>query len=336
MHRPAYRPESLQKSVNYRSTAQLAHLVASNIHRIPRNVDVIAGIPRSGLLAGNLIALAVNKPLTDVDGLCEGRFLAAGDSRMTADLRQVFSPASCKTALIVDDSVASGRSMESARTKLEAARLPYHLIYCAIFVTRQTRMQVDLYFEVCPIPRMFEWNFIHHPYLAECCVDLDGVICLSPPRVPPQAGFTGHARPRFLPTQRIGCIVTSRSERCRGEVEEWLRVHEVKYDELAMLNVRDAQGKGTPSMHGRFMAEVFRESPAALFIENDRHLAMEIAYLSGKHALCVDTQELFAPNLLTTAGATQQSLRLSRSIVGRLRRLMFPRIGTAAWDRRFG
>jgi uncharacterized HAD superfamily protein/hypoxanthine phosphoribosyltransferase len=311
-------------NLNYRSTAYLAHLVASNIHRIPREVDVIAGIPRSGLLAANLIALALNKPLADIEGLCEKRFLAAGHSRMTANLLQRLSPEYCKTALIVDDSVASGRSLETVRNKLEAARLPYDLIYCAIFVTRSTRTHVDLYFEVCPTPRMFEWNVMHHPQLAECCVDLDGVLCLSFPELSSQAGFTGKVRPRFLPTQRIGCIVTNRSERCRGEVEEWLRVHQVKYDGLAMLNVPDAQAKGEPPMQGRFMADVFRKSPAILFIGNDRHLTMEVAYLSGKHALCVDTQEFFAPNMLTIAGATQQSLQLSRRIVGRLQRLIAP------------
>lgn len=309
--------------MNYRSTADLARLIAVNLHRIPQEVDVVVGIPRSGLLAANLVALALNKPLADLDGLCEGRFLGAGEYRIAPEQRQRFRPEHCAVALIVDDSVASGKSMQTAREKIRAAGLPYKAIYCAAFVTRQARALVDLYFEICPMPRMFEWNFMHHPYLAESCVDLDGVLCLDP--TPDEnddgkryADFVGSARPRFLPTSRIGCIVTCRLERYRQQTEEWLRRHGVAYDQLVMLDLPDAETRRRLALHGRFKAEVFRRGPARVFIESERHQAMEIAYRSGKYALSVDTQEMFAPDLFTVAGATQQSLRLYRRIVGRL------------------
>lgn len=312
--------------MNYRSTADLARIIALNVHRIPKNVDVIVGIPRSGLLAANLIALALNKPVADVEGLCEGRFLATGGYRIPPGERERFTPAGCKVALVVDDSIASGRSMQRAREKLQAAGLPYRFLYCAAFVTRQTRALVDLYFEVCPMPRMFEWNFIHHPYLAESCVDLDGVLCVDPARednddAARYADFVRSAQPKFLPTARIGCIVTCRLERYRRETEAWLGLHDVKYDQLVMLDLPDAQTRRRLGIHGRYKADVFRRSPARVFLESERRQAMEIAYLSGKYALCVDTQEMFAPDLLTVAGATQHSVRLFRRIAGRLGRL---------------
>ncbi len=45
--------------MNYRNIADLNHTIRQNLHRLPRNVDVVVdvvvGIPRSGLLAANIV-----------------------------------------------------------------------------------------------------------------------------------------------------------------------------------------------------------------------------------------------------------------------------------------
>ena len=63
--------------MNFRTFGDLNRTIFSHIHTLPKDIDVVAGIPRSGLLAANIIALYLNLPLTDIDSLSEGRLYAA-------------------------------------------------------------------------------------------------------------------------------------------------------------------------------------------------------------------------------------------------------------------
>ena len=50
----------------------------------------------------------------------------------------------------------------------------------AIYALGATKHKVDIYFELCEQPRMFEWNYMHHWALEYCCMDIDGVVCEDP------------------------------------------------------------------------------------------------------------------------------------------------------------
>ena len=50
-------------------------------------------------------------------------------------------------------------------------------IYLAIYALETNISMVDIFFEICHQPRMFEWNYMHHWGLKYACVDIDGVLC---------------------------------------------------------------------------------------------------------------------------------------------------------------
>ncbi len=64
--------------MNFRSIQDLNEAIVRGLPRIPRDVDLVVGIPRSGLLAGSILALHLNVPLTDLQGLIEGRTIQSG------------------------------------------------------------------------------------------------------------------------------------------------------------------------------------------------------------------------------------------------------------------
>ena len=68
--------------MNYRSIAQLAASVSRWSMSLPGDIDLVVGVPRSGLLAANLLALYRNLPFTDLEGYCE-----VGFSPVDAELR---------------------------------------------------------------------------------------------------------------------------------------------------------------------------------------------------------------------------------------------------------
>ena len=59
--------------MNFITVAELNSDIVENLHNIPRNIDIIVGIPRSGMLVATLISLYMNKPLSDFDSFVQGR-----------------------------------------------------------------------------------------------------------------------------------------------------------------------------------------------------------------------------------------------------------------------
>ena len=107
--------------MEFRSTADLAATIAGNLNKVPRDVDLIVGIPRSGLLAANLLALDLNLPLTDLEGLLGGNIFQTGTTRMAKNW--IKSVAQARQIIVVDDSVHSGRAIAVAKRQVGAAKL---------------------------------------------------------------------------------------------------------------------------------------------------------------------------------------------------------------------
>lgn len=294
--------------MHFRSTADLAATIARNLHRIPQDVDLVAGVPRSGLLAANLIALDLNLPFTHVDGLFGNEVFRRG---MTRSVRgDLSSPQNAKHVLIVDDSVLSGKTIKEIAERINRAAPPYKVTYLAIYVTQNSAKLVDMHFEVCPTPRMFGWNYLHHPLLDECCVDIDGVVCRDPTDRENDDGsgylkFLVEVTAHRVPTHEVGWFVTSRLEKYRPQTEAWLARHGFRYRHLVMLEGHDAESRRRLGVHGTFKASVYRQVPASLFIESNPIQAAEIARLSGKPVLCAETQALIEPALPATDRLTQ-------------------------------
>ncbi|MBT8092754.1 MAG: phosphoribosyltransferase, partial [Gammaproteobacteria bacterium] len=100
--------------MNYRSVRDLNRIIVENLHQVPDDVDLIVGVPRSGALAANLLALHLNLPLTDVSGYVAGRLMDKGMHR--AEITQhAQSVDECRRVLVVDDSILTGSEMRRVR-----------------------------------------------------------------------------------------------------------------------------------------------------------------------------------------------------------------------------
>ena len=329
--------------MNYRSIAQLSDQLIGWSKTLPHDIDVVVGIPRSGLLAANIFALYRNLPLADLDGFLAGRVLGTGKSRsnpfhkkeagvraddaaLTESTEQFLDRP--RRVLVLDDSIHSGRSLQEAREKIEAAGLPHDVVYGAVYVTPETVDLPDVYCEVLYYPRAFEWNVLHHHVLRSACLDMDGVLCVDPLSHENDDGekyrrFLLEARPLLLPTAFIGHIVTSRLEKFRPETEAWLAEHGVTYGSLVMMDYPDRETRMRMNTYSAHKAKAYRETGATLFIESEIKQAVEIASLSKKEVLCIDTMQLIQPGSLPIARpglplVDEVAPDLSRRIVRRL------------------
>ncbi|MEQ8840553.1 MAG: phosphoribosyltransferase family protein [Acidimicrobiales bacterium] len=300
----------------------LDRVILRSLHMFHEEIDLVVGIPRSGLLAANLVALHLGVPLADLDGFLEGRVLSTG-----ARLHSKTGPEVIDTArriLVFDDSVFSGSALETTRRRIEASSIAGELLYGAAFVVPSATTMVDIACEVVSPPRVFSWNLMSHSVLERSCLDIDGVLCLDPTPEQNDDGpnyrtFLRSAVPHMLPGQPVQALVTSRLEKYRAETEEWLAHHGVVYDALHMLDLPDAAARRAANAHAAFKASVYRGCDAILFIESNPRQAREIARTANKAVLCTGDFSFHEGN--TTMQPVRRQVRRVRGKVRRIRSL---------------
>jgi orotate phosphoribosyltransferase len=297
--------------MEFRSFEDLNRAIIKNLERLPADVDLIVGVPRSGMLAATLLALHLHLPMTDVNGLKKGELMSSGE-RMKGIAGK--SLEGFRHVLIVDDSINSGKAMEKVRKRVAGLEGNFKLSFCAIIATPESVSDVDLHFDVCDTPRVFEWNMMNHKNIGRASIELDGVLCREPAN-----GFyeeqISHVDPYLKSAKEIALIATQRLEKFRKQTEEWLRRHEIKY---SMLVMRDESVYGdklilSPEENAEYKKQILKESyRPQFFIEKSSPYASMIASKAGRMAYCVDKRKMFYP---------KKTLRYYRKAEGRVRDL---------------
>lgn len=283
--------------MQFRSFSDLHSDILHGLWKLPPDIDLVVGVPRSGMLAASIISLLLNRPLVDLAGFTEGRVFQSGTTRRRLDEYDGF-----QHALVVDDSSHSGAAMAKVRRLLAECddRLP-KVTTCVVYGTETSSDIIDVVLEIVKSPRIFEWNVMHHPkVLAHACLDIDGVLCHDPTDVENDDGeryeeFLLKARPLYIPSHPVGALVTSRLEKYRPHVERWLSAHGVLYNSLIMLNMSSAKERRRAGGHARHKAMYYANCSATLFIESDLEQAWTIARESGKPVLSIEGSQLCIP-----------------------------------------
>jgi hypoxanthine phosphoribosyltransferase len=282
--------------LHYRSFADLAWTVTTRLAKIPIDVDLVVGIPRSGLFAAWYIALMRNRPILELPAMLDG---ASANVGLTRSCLSHIPP---RRILLVDDSTHSGKTFRQAVTQLKAQFPELSICRLAVYAENTIHPDAEVVLESCPFPRIFEWNMYHSWMVERSFYDMDGVICRDP--TPSQNAdetayrrFLETAEPLMLPTGRIRKIVTSRLDKHRAATQDWLARYGVCYDELLMLDLESAVERRRLGVHGEFKATAFREDPEALlFIESDSVQAALIVQMTRKSVFDFGGRRMVQPN----------------------------------------
>ena len=285
--------------MNYRSVSDLNDAIARNIGRLPDDIDLVVGVPRSGLLAANLYALITNVSMTDLAGFTAGRLLSVGRTRAVRG-----DGARPRRVLVIDDSINGGASLRAARAEVAEAGLTEACVFCAVFGADRTHPEADIVLERVPRPRLFQWNAFHHKHLEHACVSMDGVLHrdLEPDDEEGYARFLADAAPLQRPSVPVGHVVSGFSERLRPQAEAWLQRQGIRYGALHMLGSA-GEGRRAPV---DAKAALYRATPTALFVEGEPDRAERIARDAGKPVLCTQTQFLYSSTAYSPAAIAQR------------------------------
>ncbi len=275
----------------YRNVSDLNKIILKRISILPRDFDLIVGVPRSGMLPANLLALYLNRPYTDIHSFLNGHIYKSGARGQFFDIKEF------KKVLVVDDSVSSGAAMDKVKDSLKELNDQFSFSYCAVYMVPGKEKTVDYFFEMVPLPRYFQWNIMNHTTLEKACFDIDGVLCVDPTEDqnddgPIYTDFVLNAPPLFIPGSKIGTIVTSRLEKYRKETETWLKKYNVKYNELVMLDLPNKEARQKANSHAVHKAKTFASDSYILFIESSLNQALEINRITKKPVLCTENFEM--------------------------------------------
>ncbi|MEO1315428.1 MAG: phosphoribosyltransferase family protein [Pseudomonadota bacterium] len=323
--------------LNYRGLTDLSNLVWSSVHRVPSDIDIVVGIPRSGMLPALNIALLMNARVVDLPAFLEGKIGGKGRSRSAASTLERADDA--RHVLLVDDSVNTGAAMVEAKALVEEKYPSARVTTLTAYGARGAERHADIVLEAVSFPRVFEWNLFHTQMMGDACLDMDGVLCVDPTSEQNDDGaryldFIRTATPLMRPSYRIRKIVTSRLEKYRAPTAEWLDRHGIRYDELVMLDLPTAEDRRRLGNHGEFKAKVFATDPLArFFVESETAQAVAISRLSGKPCFDMGARQMLYPEALSvtsavavgrTAAATLafRARRKSRVILDHLRRML--------------
>jgi adenine/guanine phosphoribosyltransferase-like PRPP-binding protein/uncharacterized HAD superfamily protein len=288
----------------------MAGLIRRSLHLIPADVDLVIGVPRSGILPAVTIALLLNLRYADLDTFLEGRLPGTGSTK--PGTRLIGDAGAARHVLVVDDSLNRGDAMRKVRERLARAGVIAKVSLAAIYVVPDGADEVDIAFEVVPLPRMFEWNALHHVYLDRACASFEGVLCRAPSDAERAsearfARFLDTAPPLLRPTSRLACVIAGLPESYRPHITAWLARHDIAHQRLELFsaplsgprpdyNAAAAQAK----------ARIYRDGKEILLIESDLDHAAAIADLSGKPVLSVEGQRIVNPSAWSGTAAMQK------------------------------
>ncbi len=123
---------TLYKTMNYRDITDMNRQILTLLPYLPTDVDVVVGIPRSGMLPATILSLHLNCLLADVHGFLDGRVLANGPRYNHA--RKSKKPP--RRILVVDDFVSTGAQLQQAKNIIQAAGLPHEIFYVSVYVSQ--------------------------------------------------------------------------------------------------------------------------------------------------------------------------------------------------------
>lgn len=267
------------KDFNYINT-----LVFNNLYKIPNDIDLIIGIPRSGLLVGGLVAEYINKPIMDLYSVNEHyknlNLNPMASKTPLVDLSKV------KKVLLVDDTVYAGTTMKNAIAFIKE-NFNFEIVTYCIFVKPGMGKNCDIFCQ--ETEHFIPWNILKVS-AGEACFDMDGVLCEEVPAKfdtddSNYVEFIRNSRQLFRPDRKLNTIITGRLEKYRGVTEEWLKKHNIQYDRLIMLNVKNVNERNRMDV-GKYKAEQYKKSGCTLFVESSVKQATTIKNVANKPVFC--------------------------------------------------
>lgn len=265
--------------------------LAGHILRRWPNVDGIAGVPRSGMIAASVIATTLGVPLYE---LYQGELRRLGGGRR---MRRQLSGPEGTNLVAVEDSINTGWSLNRAVGGVPDPRI---IGRSAVYCTPTGTPHADVYSVLLPLPHYFTWHMFGSNILSRqpTGFDMDGIYCEDCPKEDDDDGeryleWMRNVRPfRIYTGGKATAIVTARLEKYRSETEQWLHRYDIEYGQLIMGPWSTIEERRRSSV-ADWKSSVCNQLRLDLFVESSEGLAVRIAASAGIPVMCPEAKKVF-------------------------------------------
>ena len=263
---------------------QFAHDTREWIKTIPSDFDVVVAVPRSGLIAGSMIAGVFGKPLSTPDVFANNK---------AAWITKSFGFHDTKTdqynrILLVEDSVAECTEILNAKRIIKSRYPDLEVRMAAQYAQQSAVKHLNYYyktFEDSTCAPRYDYNLAHGGD-GQTAYDMDGVLCEDWNIQKDYGNFIRTALPHRIPIYKIQCIITARTENNRTITEEWLARYHVNYGRLYMR-------QDTSETPIAFKSRILLKEKPSKFIESDDTTARECHKKTGIKCIALDTGRIY-------------------------------------------
>jgi hypoxanthine phosphoribosyltransferase len=278
-------------------------LIQENLFRIPNTVDLVVGIPRSGLIPASHIATSLNLPLQSLTEVS-----TKSSTKQLFTLRDVKPVETPHHILIVDDTSNTGGRLNQANNLLNARWKDIEITSLVMSSAKNATYSPDIAFTSSNTPRIFAWNMFNHPEMtSKIAVDLDGILCIDPTHeqnddAEKYQDFLRNAKLKIRPNRPIRAIITGRLEKYRLMTSEWLFNQSIEYTDLIMNDAPTAEFRKTKKYKkaglkidqiSDFKCRIIEELKPPLFVESNFNQASNIYKITGTNTYAFDDDHYF-------------------------------------------
>jgi adenine/guanine phosphoribosyltransferase-like PRPP-binding protein len=262
---------------------------------VPNDVDIVAGVSRSGLYPATMIAMMLHKPMVVVNQQT-GNITIPGNGWRLANQQRHIEPKGNRV-LVIDDTTMTGGSQSLIRKAVAGkyGQVTYATVYCN---PNANLGMPDIHAVSLPWPHLLEWNLFNSILSPSMATDFDGILCRDCTREEDDDGerylnFIRTANPLYLMRKSvIPLIVTARLEKYREETVAWLGRHGMKAEKIIMGPWSNNQERSRVDL-GAWKGEHFMAWSKGrggvkplIFAESEERQAKRVAKVSGGLVVC--------------------------------------------------
>ena len=287
--------------IHYTSYLNLIDDIKNNIWKVPRDIDGIIGIERSGVIVANIISEYINVGVTSFNSFVNYTGENVKDLFNIHGVRQINTPKNTGKYLVIDDTVSSGVRLNE-NMKLLKTKYPYfEFIVLVVYKDGANPAYMpDIVLSDQNVfdANIYEWNLFNNFISYNTLYDFDGILCLDPPNDENTEEYEAYLK---NPTPRFSInihrnfpinICTYRLVKYSKETVDFIKKCGLIPGKVYMFNAetREERNKIAPYI---YKAHVYKNSTYSLFIESNDFEAQMIHQLTHKPIISIEKNILY-------------------------------------------
>lgn len=291
--------------MDYITYNNLIEDIKNNLWKIPRDIDGIIAIERSGIVPAMVISQYVNIPMALFN-----TFL----SHSSENINELFEPhgeklmnkpKNTKKYLIIDDTVCSGKQMKEKIDTIKAIHPEFTYVSCVMYLDAfgGNRIYIpDIYLDIHNDNYvLYEWSLFRDGINNLTLYDFDGVLCYDPPsdtNILEYEKYLKNPKPKFniitankyfdFPIN----ICSYRIKKYYQETVDFLIKYGYKPGQIFLFNAETIEERNKiPSYI--YKAHVYQNSNFRLFVESNDYEALMINQITKRPVLSIEKNKLY-------------------------------------------